>query len=126
MIAPVVPSMMTGSPERTRPVTLRTPTTAGRLSPMQSSIFFLNVPATTNIYTSPTRRLLQRLRLRADLADVVAFERRPELHDPALDRRSVGLVQSRAVLLERTLGLVRELLGVVLRVRDLAQAARLV
>jgi hypothetical protein len=72
------------------------------------------------------RRLLQRVGLRADLADVVALERLLQLHDPTLDRRGVGLVERVAVLLERALRLVRELLGVVLRVRDLLEAARLV
>src|SRR5205807_6443578 len=65
------------------------------------------------------RRLLQRVGLGADLADVVAFESLLQLHDPALDRPRVGLVERGAMLLERTLRLVGELLGVVLRVRDL-------
>src|SRR5436853_6981780 len=43
------------------------------------------------------RGLLQRLRLRLDVADVVALERLAQLHDPALDRRGLGLVELVAV-----------------------------
>ena len=58
--------------------------------------------------------------------DVVALERLAQLHDPALDRRGLGLVELVAVLLQRALRRVRERLGVVLRVDGLAQLARLV
>src|SRR5581483_7117285 len=66
------------------------------------------------------RRVLERLRLGADVADVVAVEGLPELHDPALDRRGLGRVDRLAVLLEALLRLVGEVLRVVLRVGELA------
>ena len=71
------------------------------------------------------RGLLQRVHLGADLGEIVALERLAQLHDPALDRRGLGLVELVAVLGERALGLVGERLGEVLRVRRLAQAMRL-
>ena len=72
------------------------------------------------------RRLLQRLRLAADLGTSRHSSACAQLHDPTLDRRGVGLVELVAVLLERALGLVRERLRDVLRVGELAQPVRLV
>src|SRR6185503_2577961 len=56
------------------------------------------------------RRLLQCLGLRADLADVVRLECLAQLHDATLDRAGVAGVELVAVLTERLLGLVGELL----------------
>ena len=73
------------------------------------------------------RRLLERLGLRLDLGRRrCARATCAELHDPALDRRGVGLVELVAVLLQRPLGLVGERLGRVARVGELAQLVRLV
>src|SRR5207248_824675 len=67
-----------------------------------------------------------RLRLRADLAEIVALDGLLQLHDPALDRRGLGLVELVAVLLQAPLGRVREALRVVAGIGQLAQAMRLV
>ena len=67
------------------------------------------------------RRLLERVGLRPDVGDVRALDRLAELHDPPLDRRRLGLRELVAVLRERALGLVRELLAGVPRVRELVQ-----
>src|SRR5262245_20104787 len=62
------------------------------------------------------RRILERLGLGPDLAQVVALDSLLQLHDPALDRRGLGLVEAIAVLAEAALGRVREPLGLVLGV----------
>ena len=71
-------------------------------------------------------RLLERVRLLLDLVHVRGIEHAAELHDATLDRRGVGLGELVAVLLQRALGLVRERLGDVPRVGELAQLVRLV
>src|SRR5262249_27878094 len=66
------------------------------------------------------RGLLQRLGLLPDLVRVMRLEHAAELHYATLDRRGLGLLELVAVLLERLLGLVREVLRQVPRIGELA------
>ena len=72
------------------------------------------------------RSLHQLLGLRADVRGVGAVERRAEVGDARLDRGGGLLVERLAMLLEALLGRVDERLGLVTRLGEFPQLARLV